>query len=124
MKIFGKTSSTYRSTRRYMESSGDLLNDIERAVSKRGHEIWIQLGAKTEGKKSRDNMVFFCINSEHADDHPSLSVSNETGLGFCFGCGAKFNVITMAKELHHNDYMRRLLMALNLDRQYPQFYRK
>ncbi|MHB8670263.1 MAG: DNA primase [Acidimicrobiales bacterium] len=40
----------------------------------------------------------------HAEKTPSFSVNGEEGLYYCFGCGAKGDVITFVREVEHLDF--------------------
>lgn len=40
----------------------------------------------------------------HAEKSPSFSVNAEQGLYYCFGCGAKGDVITFVREIDHLDF--------------------
>ncbi|HUQ63044.1 MAG TPA: DNA primase [Acidimicrobiales bacterium] len=40
----------------------------------------------------------------HAEKSPSFSVNAEEGLYFCFGCGAKGDVITFVREVQHLEF--------------------
>jgi DNA primase len=40
----------------------------------------------------------------HAEKSPSFSVNAEEGLYYCFGCGAKGDVITFVREIQHLDF--------------------
>ena len=40
----------------------------------------------------------------HAEKTPSFSVNGEEGLYYCFGCGAKGDVITFVREVEHADF--------------------
>jgi DNA primase len=35
-----------------------------------------------------------CLNPEHPDNHPSLSIDSMSGLGKCFACGYKLNIFS------------------------------
>jgi DNA primase len=41
----------------------------------------------------------------HGEKTPSLSINAEEGLFYCFGCGAKGDVITFVRELEHLDFV-------------------
>ncbi|MEL7209020.1 MAG: DNA primase, partial [Actinomycetota bacterium] len=41
----------------------------------------------------------------HAEKTPSFSVNAEEGLYYCFGCGAKGDVITFVREIEHLDFV-------------------
>ena len=41
----------------------------------------------------------------HDEKSPSLSVNSELGMYYCFGCGAKGDVITFVRELEHLDFV-------------------
>jgi DNA primase len=41
----------------------------------------------------------------HAEKTPSFSVNAEEGLYYCFGCGAKGDVITFVREVEHLDFV-------------------
>jgi DNA primase len=41
----------------------------------------------------------------HAEKSPSFSVNHEQGLYYCFGCGAKGDVITFVREKEHLDFV-------------------
>jgi DNA primase len=41
----------------------------------------------------------------HAEKTPSFSVNQEEGLYYCFGCGAKGDVITFVREVEHLDFV-------------------
>jgi DNA primase len=41
----------------------------------------------------------------HAEKSPSFSVNQEDGLYYCFGCGAKGDVITFVREVEHLDFV-------------------
>jgi len=41
----------------------------------------------------------------HAEKSPSFSVNQEEGLYYCFGCGAKGDVITFVREIEHVDFV-------------------
>lgn len=41
----------------------------------------------------------------HAEKSPSFSVNQEQGLYYCFGCGAKGDVITFVREIEHLDFV-------------------
>jgi DNA primase len=41
----------------------------------------------------------------HAEKTPSFSVNQEDGLYYCFGCGAKGDVITFVREVEHLDFV-------------------
>ncbi|MCC5954184.1 MAG: DNA primase [Acidimicrobiia bacterium] len=41
----------------------------------------------------------------HAEKSPSFSVNREDGLYYCFGCGAKGDVITFIREIEHLDFV-------------------
>jgi len=41
----------------------------------------------------------------HAENSPSFSVNSELGLYYCFGCGAKGDVITFVREIEHLDFV-------------------
>ena len=41
----------------------------------------------------------------HAEKSPSFSVNAEEGLYYCFGCGAKGDVITFVREIEHLDFV-------------------
>jgi DNA primase len=41
----------------------------------------------------------------HAEKSPSFSVNQEDGLYYCFGCGAKGDVITFVREIEHLDFV-------------------
>jgi DNA primase len=41
----------------------------------------------------------------HAEKTPSFSVNGELGLYYCFGCGAKGDVITFVREVEHLDFV-------------------
>lgn len=41
----------------------------------------------------------------HAENSPSFSVNSELGLYYCFGCGAKGDVITFVREVEHLDFV-------------------
>jgi DNA primase len=41
----------------------------------------------------------------HAEKSPSFSVNQEEGLYYCFGCGAKGDVITFVREIEHADFV-------------------
>ena len=41
----------------------------------------------------------------HAEKTPSFSVNAELGLYYCFGCGAKGDVITFVREIEHLDFV-------------------
>ena len=45
--------------------------------------------------------VVRCINPDHEDKNPSLSIDSVTGLGYCFSCGYKFNVYTYFNESYN-----------------------
>ena len=40
----------------------------------------------------------------HAEKTPSFSVNGEEGLYYCFGCGAKGDVITFVREVEHTEF--------------------
>src|SRR5919206_2657169 len=40
----------------------------------------------------------------HAEKSPSFSVNPTEGLYYCFGCGAKGDVITFVREVEHLDF--------------------
>jgi DNA primase len=40
----------------------------------------------------------------HVEKSPSLSINAEEGLYYCFGCGAKGDVITFVRDLEHLDF--------------------
>jgi len=40
----------------------------------------------------------------HAEKSPSFSVNGEEGLYYCFGCGAKGDVITFVREIEHLEF--------------------
>jgi DNA primase len=40
----------------------------------------------------------------HAEKTPSFSINGELGLYYCFGCGAKGDVITFVREVEHLDF--------------------
>ena len=40
----------------------------------------------------------------HSEKTPSFSVNHEEGLYYCFGCGAKGDVITFVREIEHLDF--------------------
>ncbi|HEV3401804.1 MAG TPA: DNA primase [Acidimicrobiales bacterium] len=40
----------------------------------------------------------------HAEKTPSFSVNQEEGLYYCFGCGARGDVITFVREVEHTDF--------------------
>jgi len=40
----------------------------------------------------------------HAEKTPSFSVNGEEGLYYCFGCGAKGDVITFVREIEHTEF--------------------
>ena len=40
----------------------------------------------------------------HAEKSPSFSVNREEGLYYCFGCGARGDVITFVREIEHLDF--------------------
>ncbi len=46
---------------------------------------------------SRGEAMIQCPNSGHEDTHASCSVNCDTGLCYCFGCGAKGNIFQLAK---------------------------
>ena len=41
----------------------------------------------------------------HAENSPSFSINSELGLYYCFGCGAKGDVITFVREVEHLDFV-------------------
>jgi DNA primase len=41
----------------------------------------------------------------HGEKSPSFSVNQEQGLYYCFGCGAKGDVITFVREIEHVDFV-------------------
>jgi DNA primase len=41
----------------------------------------------------------------HAEKSPSFSINAELGMYYCFGCGAKGDVITFLRELEHLDFV-------------------
>ncbi len=41
----------------------------------------------------------------HSEKSGSLSVSSEKGVYYCFGCGAKGDVITFVREIEHVDFV-------------------
>jgi DNA primase len=41
----------------------------------------------------------------HTEKSPSFSVNQEQGLYYCFGCGAKGDVITFVREIEHVDFV-------------------
>lgn len=41
----------------------------------------------------------------HSEKSPSFSVNQEQGLYYCFGCGAKGDVITFVREIDHLDFV-------------------
>lgn len=41
----------------------------------------------------------------HAEKSPSFSVNQDEGLYYCFGCGAKGDVITFVREIEHLDFV-------------------
>lgn len=41
----------------------------------------------------------------HSEKSPSFSVNQEEGLYYCFGCGAKGDVITFVREIEHADFV-------------------
>jgi DNA primase len=41
----------------------------------------------------------------HAEKTPSFSVNQQDGLYYCFGCGAKGDVITFVREVEHLDFV-------------------
>ena len=41
----------------------------------------------------------------HAEKSGSFSVNQEQGLYYCFGCGAKGDVITFVREIEHTDFV-------------------
>ena len=41
----------------------------------------------------------------HSEKSPSFSVNQEQGLYYCFGCGAKGDVITFVREVDHLDFV-------------------
>ena len=41
----------------------------------------------------------------HTEKSPSFSVNAEEGLYYCFGCGAKGDVITFVREIEHLDFV-------------------
>jgi DNA primase len=41
----------------------------------------------------------------HAENSPSFSVNSELGVYYCFGCGAKGDVITFVREVEHLDFV-------------------
>ena len=43
----------------------------------------------------------------HTEKSPSFSVNQEQGLYYCFGCGAKGDVITFVREIEHVDFVGR-----------------
>ena len=57
----------------------------------------------------------------HAEKTPSFSVNQAEGLYYCFGCGAKGDVITFVRELEHLDFgeaMERLAARAGLQLHY------
>src|SRR5271156_1581456 len=41
----------------------------------------------------------------HVEKSPSFSVNAEEGLYYCFGCGAKGDIITFVREIEHLDFV-------------------
>ncbi len=57
----------------------------------------------------------------HAEKSPSFSVNAEQGLYYCFGCGAKGDVITFVREAEHLDFaaaVERLAARSNITLRY------
>src|ERR1700729_4355283 len=44
----------------------------------------------------------------HTEKSPSFSVNAELGMYYCFGCGAKGDVITFVREVEHLDFVEAL----------------
>ena len=40
----------------------------------------------------------------HSEKSPSFSISPDKGVYFCYGCGAKGDVITFVRDLEHLDF--------------------
>ena len=45
-------------------------------------------------QKTGRRFLIRCLNPEHPDNHPSLSIDSMSGMGKCFSCGFKVNVFT------------------------------
>lgn len=69
--------------------------EIKNAASKSIIEVVTTLTGKSSHRKG-DNVFFQC--PFHNDKTPSFSVSEKEGLYYCFGCGAKGNVIQFVEH--------------------------
>src|SRR5919108_3202178 len=57
------------------------------------------IGLKRVGRRYQGLCPF------HAEKTPSFSVNQAEGLYYCFGCGAKGDVITFVREVEHLDFV-------------------
>ncbi len=78
------------------------FNRIAQSIQGRGHSTAIELGAR---QSQRNKSMFHCASVDHEDKKPSMSISNDTALAYCFSCGASFNIISLARELGHDKPM-------------------
>lgn len=88
-----------------------IFNEIDNAIQGRGHEVARALGAIESEKTSG---MFRCASPDHNDRNPSMNVCNRTALGYCFSCGAKFNIISMAKALGHANALEKVSSILHI----------
>ena len=78
-----------------------MTNDIEQL--KRQHNIVDIIGQTVELKKRGEN--YFACCPFHGEKTPSFSVNEKEQFYYCFGCGARGDVITYVQEFYKLDFV-------------------
>jgi DNA primase len=79
------------------------IEDDDIARVRDASDIVAVIGEYTSLRRVGRRWVALC--PFHAEKSPSFSVNSEQGLYYCFGCGAKGDVITFVREKEHLDFV-------------------
>ncbi|NDH88323.1 MAG: DNA primase, partial [Actinobacteria bacterium] len=79
------------------------IHDEDIARTRAAVDLVAIIGEHTEIKRSGRNWMARC--PIHGERTPSLSVSPEKGVYYCFGCGASGDAITFVQEMENLDFV-------------------
>ena len=79
------------------------IHDEDIARTRAAVDLVAIIGEHTEIKRSGRNWMARC--PIHGEKTPSLSVSPEKGVYYCFGCGASGDAITFVQEMESLDFV-------------------
>ena len=79
------------------------IHDEDIARTRAAVDLVAIIGEHTEIKRSGRNWMARC--PIHGEKTPSLSVSPEKGVYYCFGCGASGDAITFVQQMESLDFV-------------------